>query len=88
MAMGETFPQERVAMTHIFQLKWQKFLPLFTSLIGINDVTNSLMLYKPVAWAFNRGKLCIQVDNMGRMTFCLFDDHLHGINLMRKAHSL
>jgi hypothetical protein len=73
MATGETFLHERVAITHIFQSRWRKFLPLFTSSANIDDVRNGLMLYEPVAWAFNRGKLCNQVDSVGRMSFHLFD---------------
>ena len=88
MATGETFPHECMVMTHIFQSRWQKFLPLFTSSTDINGVANSLMLYKPVAWAFNRGKICIQIDSVGRMSFHLFDGNLRDINLAHKAHSL
>jgi hypothetical protein len=88
MATGETFLHERVAITHIFQSRWRKFLPLFTSSANIDDVHNGLMLYKPVAWAFNRGKLCIQVDRVGRMSFHLFDDDLRDISLASKARSL
>ena len=85
MATGETFPHEDVVITHIFQSRWRKFLPLFTSSTNIDDVPNSLMLYKPVAWAFNRGKLCIQVDAVGRMSFHLFDDVIRDVSLASKA---
>jgi hypothetical protein len=85
MATGQSFPHEHVAITHIFQPRWRKFLPLFTSSTSIDDVPNSLMLYKPVAWAFNQGKLCIQVDSVGRMSFHLFDDDLREVSLASKA---
>jgi hypothetical protein len=88
MATGETFPYGRVVVTHIFQRKWQKFLRLFTSSTKMDDASNSLMLYRPVAWAFNRGKLCINVDSVGRMSFHLFDGSLRDINLASKARSL
>ncbi|KAF8218663.1 hypothetical protein L208DRAFT_1383234, partial [Tricholoma matsutake] len=77
MATGETFPD--VAVTHIFLYRWQKFLPQFTSLNEIDD---------PVAWAFNRAKLCIQVDSAGRMFFHLFDEELRDVCLASKARSL
>jgi HNH endonuclease len=86
MATGETFPD--VAVTHIFPYRWQKFLPQFTSLNEIDDVGNGLMLYQPVAWAFNRAKLCIQVDSAGRMVFHLFDEELRDVRLASKARSL
>ena len=76
MATGDNFPHEDVGVTCIFQPSWQKFLPLLTSLMNINNVPNGLMLYKPVAWAFKWGKLCIKVDAQGRMSFCLFDHDL------------
>lgn len=79
MATGATFPNWCVAVTHIFPYRWQKFLPQFTSLNNIDDVDNSLMLYQPVAWAFNRAKLCIQVDSAGVMLFHLFHAELRDI---------
>jgi hypothetical protein len=88
MATGETFLPERMVITHIFQSRWRKYLPLFTSSVNIDDVRNGLMLYTPVAWAFNWGKLCIQVDSVGRMTFHLFDDDLRDVSLASKARSL
>jgi hypothetical protein len=88
MATGEAFPCEHVVIAHIFQPRWQKFLPLFTALTSIDDVPNSLMLYRPVAWAFDRGKLCIQVNSVGRMSFHLFDEDLRDINLASKAYAL
>jgi hypothetical protein len=88
MATGETFLPERMVITHIFQSRWWKYLPLFTSSVNIDDVRNGLMLYTPVAWAFDRGKLCIQVDSVGRMTFHLFDDDLRNVSLASKARSL
>jgi hypothetical protein len=88
MATGETFLPKHMVITHIFQSRWWKYLPLFTSSVNIDDVRNGLMLYTPVAWAFDWGKLCIQVDSMGRMTFHLFDDDFHDISLASKAYSL
>lgn len=73
---GDNFPHEDVGVTRIFQPSWRKFLPLLTSPMNINDVPNGLMLYKPVAWAFKQGKLCIEVDAQGRMSFRLFDHDL------------
>jgi hypothetical protein len=46
------------------------------------------MLYKPVAWASKRGKLCIKVDAQGRMSFCLFDHDLCYVNMASKARAL
>jgi hypothetical protein len=88
MATGETFLPKCMVITYIFQSRWWKYLPLFTSLVNIDDVHNGLMLYMPVAWAFDRGKLCIQVDSMGRMSFHLFDDDLRDISLASKARLL
>ena len=88
MATGAAFPNQCVVVIYIFPYRWLKFLPQFTSLNNIDDVGNSLMLYQPVAWAFNRAKLCIQVDSAGVMLFHLFDAELRDIRLASKANSL
>ena len=49
---------------------------------------NGLMLYKPVAWAFKQGKLCIEVDAQGRMSFRLFDHDLCYVSMASKACAL
>ena len=88
MATGDSFPHEDVGVTHIFQPSWWKFLPLLTSPMNIDDVANGLMLYKPVAWAFKWGKLCIKVDAQGRMSFRLFDHDLCYVSMASKARAL
>ena len=60
----------------------------FTNLTDINDVRNGLLLYKPVEWAFDRAKLCVEVDSEGRMTFRLLDPMLADISLVDKACTL
>lgn len=88
MATGDNLPHEDVGVTRIFQPSWRKFQPLLTSPMNIDDVPNGLMLYKPVAWAFKRGKLCIEVDAQGRMSFHLFDNDLRYVSLAGKARAL
>ena len=85
MATGGNFPHEHVVVTPIFQPSWRKFLPLLTSSKNINDAPNGLILYKPVAWAFSWGKLCIEVDRVGRMSFHLFDDDLRYVSMASKT---
>ena len=88
MATGEHLPHSTVVASHIFQHKWQSQLPYYTSLKNIDDARNGLLLYKPVEWAFNRGKLCIEVNSEGQMTFLLLDDSLRDVKLVGKACQL
>ena len=69
MATGEYFCPGCVIAAHIFQYRWQRFLPILSSFTDIHDVHNGLLLYKPVEWAFDQAKLCIQVNKTGAMTF-------------------
>jgi hypothetical protein len=55
---------------------------------GIDDTCKGLLLYKPVEWAFDCTKLCIEVNSVNRMTFCLLDQDLHYVKLACKACSL
>jgi hypothetical protein len=88
MATGEHLRHSSVVAAHIFQYRWRKFLSLLSSLKGIDDACNGLLLYKPVEWAFDRAKLCIEVNSAGRMTFRLLDQDLRDIKLACKARSL
>lgn len=88
MATGQCLPHSVVVASYIFQHQWQNRLSDFTTLEDINDVRNGLLLYKPVQWAFNRAKLCIEVDADGKMTFRLFDQDLRDVELADKACEL
>jgi hypothetical protein len=85
MATGEHLKHSTVIAAHIFQHKWQRKLSWFTNLTDINDVRNGLLLYKPVEWAFDRAKLCIETNSKGEMTFRLLDPTLHGTKLVDQA---
>jgi hypothetical protein len=63
-------------------------MPQSTSLTDINDVRNGLLLYKPVEWAFDRAKICVEVTSDAEMTFCLLDPALNDVRLVDKACSL
>jgi hypothetical protein len=88
MATGICLPQSIVIASHIFQYKWRNELSRFTSLADINDSRNGLLLYKPVEWAFDRAKLCVEVKSNDEMTFCLLDQDLRNIVLADKACEL
>jgi hypothetical protein len=88
MATGECLPHSIVVASHIFQHKWRGELSRFTSLENINDPRNGLLLYKPVEWAFDRAKICVEVKSQTEMTFRLLDQDLHGIKLVNKACEL
>lgn len=88
MATGMRLRHSVVVASHIFQHRWKKQLSKFTSFTDINDVRNGLLLYTPVDWAFDRAKICVEVDAESKMTFRLLDQSLGGINLADKARSL
>jgi hypothetical protein len=88
MATGTYFPHGSVVASYIFQHKWQKELSQFTSITDIDDPRNGLLLYKPVEWAFDRAKICVEVKSGDKMTFCLLDQDLRNIVLADKACEL
>jgi HNH endonuclease len=88
MATGECLPHSVVVAAHIFQHNWRGKLSKYTSLTDINDVRNGLLLYKPVEWAFDRAKMCVEVDTEGYMTFRLLDTDLAHIELADMACNL
>jgi HNH endonuclease len=88
MATGTSLPHGSVVASHIFQHKWEKELSQFTSLTDIDDPCNGLLLYKPVEWAFDRAKICVEVKSGDKMTFRLLDEDLRDTLLADKACSL
>jgi hypothetical protein len=59
----------------------------YTQLDNINDPCNGLLLYKPVEWAFDRAKLCVEIKD-GCMRFLLLDQSLKNMKLTDKAKNL
>jgi hypothetical protein len=47
-----------------------------------------LLLYKPVEVAFDQGKICIEVDGVGRMRFALLDQSIRDKKLVDLACEL
>jgi hypothetical protein len=87
MATGERLLHSTVIAAHIFQHNWRKHMPRFTTITDINDARNGLLLYKPVEWAFDRAKICVEVSDAG-MTWYLLDQELREVKLVDKARSL
>jgi hypothetical protein len=84
MATGTELPHSIVVASHIFQYRWRLYLSSFSSITDINDARNGLFLYKPVEWAFDRARLCIEVRG-GGMFFRLLDPDLATVKLTDKA---
>jgi hypothetical protein len=82
MATGRHF--RHIEASHIFQYRWRKYMRNFSS---IEDINNGLRLYKPVHWAFNRAKLCIEIKG-GDFKFRLLDPSLKTIKLTHKADEI
>jgi len=87
MATGAVLPHNIVIAAHIFQCRWQKYLSSFSTMTGVDDACNGLLLYKPVEWAFDRAKLFVEIID-GVMTFHLIDQELENIKLVDKAIEL
>jgi len=88
MATGKCFHPGCVITAHIFQYRWRRFLPILSSFADINDTSNGLLLYKPVEWAFDRAKLCIEINNMDTMAFHLLDQGIRDVKLTDQATTL
>ena len=88
MATGQYLPNAVVMASHVFLYRWRRRLLHFTALEDIHDVHNGVMLYGPVQWAFNRAKICIEVNTAGRMIFRLLDHSLYDVGLVDKACEL
>jgi hypothetical protein len=88
MATGQYLPDNAIVASHNFLYKWGHRISHYTPFKDIKDVRNGLLLYKPVGWAFNRAKLCIEVSDAARMTFRLLDYDLHDVKLADLACKL
>ena len=88
MATGQYLPNGVVVAAHVFLYRWRRRLSHFTALEDIHDVHNGVFLYKPVQWAFNRAKICIEVNTTGRMIFRLLNHSLYDVALVDKACEL
>jgi hypothetical protein len=84
MVTGTRLPHSIVIASHIFQYRWRMHLATFSTITDINDARNGLLLYKPVEWAFDRAKLCIEVKG-GDMVFRLLDRGLENVKLTDKS---
>jgi len=87
MATGEYLPHDVVKPSHIFLYRWRRWISHYTSFKDVNDVRNGLLLYKPVEWAFNRAKLCINVNSTGEIAFQLLDKDLYDVKLIERLVS-
>jgi hypothetical protein len=90
MATGQRLLYSTVTGAHIFQKDWHAILPGCSQfgIEDINDVRNGLLLYKPVEVAFDQGKICIEVDGVGRMRFALLDQSIRDKKLVDLACEL
>lgn len=87
MAMGKTIRHGAIIASHIFQHRWRKYLSTFSELTHIDDEHNGLLLYKPVEWAFDRAKVCIEVID-GELRFHLLDSDLTQVTLKDVAKEI
>jgi len=87
MASGNDLEHGSVIAAHIYQKRWGPLLRQACSLIlsDINFVGNGLLLFNPVEKAFDLGRICIEVDSSGWMTFYLLDKTLQGVKLVDEA---
>lgn len=88
MATGEHLPHGTIVASHIFLYRWRRQISHHSAINDVNDVRNGLLLCKPVDWAFNRAKICIEVNSAGKMTFRLLDYDLSDVRLADKAYEL
>jgi hypothetical protein len=84
MATGTLLPHNVVIGAHIFQHHWSKYLTTIANLSNINDTQNGLLLYKPVEWAFDNAKMCVEIVD-GEMKFCLLSPELKAVKLVEQA---
>lgn len=84
MATGMNLRHGSVICAHIFQYRWQGKLSTLSSFQNINHVRNGLLLYKPVEDAFDRARLCIEVNGQS-MRFRLLDETLRTTKLYDRA---
>lgn len=87
MATGQTLRHGSVIGAHIFQWRWRSSLPLLSSFTNIDHVRNALLLYKPVEDAFDRARLCVEVNGES-LRFRLLDEAYQMVRLSDRAAEL
>ena len=88
MATGRYLSRNLVLPVHIFLYKWRHRISYYSTIDNVDDVRNGLLLCRPVEWAFNRAKVCIEVDDAGMMLFRLLDHDLSDVKLFDEACEL
>ena len=77
-----------IVAAHVFQRTWDLCASTSFEDSDIDNVRNGLLLYKPVEWAMDRGKIYVGVDPMGSMRFHLLDQALQETKLRDHAFAL
>ncbi len=83
MLTGEMLPASTVIALHLYKSAWRDFAKLDLGLDDIDDVGNGLLLWKPIAHAFDTSTLCFVYDKaMDRyihVLWCLFSNNSFGL---------
>ena len=85
---SSNFYLPNVVAGHIFKHQWAPAIKGMFKIDDINDSKNCLFMYRPVEWAFDTSRLCIEVTQQDRFTWRLLDERLRRVHLSAKAKEL
>ena len=87
MLLNTPLPSNDVIAVHLFRWRWKDKCHRL-SFDDIDDTRNGLLLYKPIEWAFDAGRICFWKDEDGSLRLKLLDPSLRSVNIVNKARAL
>ena len=77
-------PRHLVIGAHLFKHEWADLAKKLLDIDSVNDVRNGLLLYKPLEWAFDTGRLMVVAES-GEFIVRLLDPAIREVSLHAKA---
>jgi hypothetical protein len=80
-------PRHLVIGAHLFKREWSDVAKMLLDIDSVDDARNGLLLYKPLEWAFDTGRLMV-VAASGEFVVRLLDPAIREVALHDKATQL
>ena len=80
-------PRHLVIGAHLFKREWSDMAKMLLDIDSVDDARNGLLLYKPLEWAFNTGRLMVVAES-GEFIVRLLDPAIREVALHAKATQL
>ena len=80
-------PRHLVVAAHVFKHEWSTLAKACLDIDDVDDIRNGLLLYRPLEWAFDTGRLMFVAES-GAFVLRLLDPAIREVSLHAKAAQL